>query len=106
MRNADEKAVRKIVAHYLHTHQTRDTAPLEAAHVDKLIEKVRKMISNAGFGITVTQDHNGAWGPMGQTLITLRFADGSDHIEMSMAIRSVSSYDADEADLRFRQENK
>lgn len=103
-----EKDVRDIIAHYLHTHQPHETAPLEAVDVERILRDMRIRIhEKAGFGVTLTQDHNGAWGPLGQRLLTLRFNDtGGDFIEVSLVVRSVTSQAADKAHMSYLQEDK
>jgi hypothetical protein len=64
--------------------------------VDAILETMRKMISSK-FGVTLQQDPNGTWGPMGKRYVTVRFTDpvSLDRIEVSMAIESVRSQNAD-----------
>lgn len=108
MNQKDRREVDEAIAHYLHTHQRRERAPLQADHVERILRHMSNCLhSKAGFGVTITQDHNGAWGPMGQRLLTLRFGmDTDDHIEVSMVVRSISSYGADEAHMAYLQEDK
>lgn len=107
MKVSDQQEVREIVAHYLHTHQPSETAPLSRDHVERVLRLMTSEISSkTDFGVTLTQDHNGAWGPLGQRLLTLRFGDGKDHIEVSMIIQSVTSFHADQSHMAFLQEDK
>jgi len=100
----NEKQVRSIIAEYNHEHQSEE-APLELKHVELLIEEMRRRLANE-FGVTVTQDHNGAWGPLGQRLVTLRFYDDEDFVDISMAVVSVRSQRESRAHNAYLRENK
>lgn len=105
----NEKTVREIIARYLHTHQPRETALLAAEKVESVLKDMADRLHNkAGFGVTITQDHNGAWGLMGQRLVTLRWheANGQDFVEISMAVTSISSQNEDDAHMQALQEDK
>ncbi len=72
-----------------------ETAPLDREHVDRIIEDLRKRIANSGIGITVGQDHNGAWGRAGTTNMTLRFSHNKDLVQVSFELVQVSSSQED-----------
>lgn len=69
---------------------------------DKVAQCVAQLQSELAknFGITITKDHNGAWGPMGKVRVTLRTylpGDNEDLITFSLSLDSISSYADDEA---------
>jgi hypothetical protein len=87
---------------------SQEPAWLEREHTERLLEILRTNIAQ-NMGVTLQQDHNGAWGPMGKWYLTMRFSDGTgitaDHIEVRAEITSVSSdHENDEEDRRNRED--
>lgn len=94
-----ERRIREMMDGYAHAHQPREIAPLERDHVNRILNELTDRIhSKAGFGVTLTEDHNGAWGgQLGQRLLTLRFSDSKkDFITVSMVVKEISSFGTDE----------
>lgn len=83
----------------------KDIAPLSSRKTEEIIEKMRKLLASE-FGVTVQQDHNGAWGRQGTTYVTLRFRDDNDFYEISMQVEDVRSENADEEFKQLEAENK
>lgn len=107
MKLRDEDRVREIIAHEKHIHQPWETAPLTSAQVERILRVLSDALHDkAGMGVTITQDHNGAWGPMGQRLVTLRFNVDGDHTEVSMVVKDISSQAEDEAHNAYLREDK
>ena len=85
------------------------TAPLNRAFVERILEHVRKGQTKAGFGVTLQEDHNGAWGPIGKRYLTVRFSDpqcADDLVEVMMEVVSVTSRHADAELNAYLNEDK
>lgn len=86
-----------------------ETAPLGREFVDRVLEYVRSGQAIAGFGVTLQEDHNGAWGQLGKRYLTIRFADPknkNDLVEVQMEISNVVSYLADKGLNAYLNEDK
>lgn len=103
-----KRDVEDMIRSHAHVNQSRETAPLDRSTVGRILETMTtRMHTKAGFGVTLTEDHNGAWGgQVGQRLLTLRFGDGKDHFTVSMVIKEISSYAADEHNHALKIEDK
>lgn len=82
-----------------HPHET---APIGRDKVEEALEDFRKRIARSGFGFTIQTDHNGAWGRMGKTYITLR----SDDLTYSLELTRITSYHADYIHNTYLKEDK
>ena len=84
-------------------------APLPRHYVDKALEHVRSSIARS-MGVTLQEDHNGAWGPIGKRYLTVRFrhpdGDPQDMTEVMLEVVSVGSYLEDEYRDRLAREDK
>lgn len=69
--------------------------PLSETLTDTLLKRLRNQLSDTGMGVTLQEDHNGAWGQLGARHLTVRFSHGGDHIEIGMKIDSVRSFNED-----------
>lgn len=79
-----------------------ERAYLTAQETDNIIEQMRTKIARE-FGVTITQDHNGAGnGDAGSRYMTLRFGDCT----VSTKILSVESHEANAEHNAFLQEDK
>ena len=74
-------------------------AQLLREQVETHLEQVRTKLAKE-FGVTVTEDTSGAWGPIGARYVTLRHND----MEVFMLIQNISSWKADKA-LRDSETN-
>lgn len=72
---------------------------LERKEVNSALEYMRTMLAKQ-FGVTLTEDVNGAWGPMGTHRVTLRFTDPKQKdlgmICVTMAVEELSSSTVDQ----------
>ena len=85
-----------------------DIAPLDRETVEKIVEHMRKQIAGQ-MGVTLQEDHNGAWGRAGARYLTVRFGnpdDKSDLVEVHMEIKSIRSSAADDEEHAYQTADK
>lgn len=80
-------------------------APLPRHYTEAILEALRQKLAKT-FGVTLTEDHNGAWGPAGVRRFTLRFNHERDHVEVMLAVGAVSSRAEDRAQDAYEREDK
>lgn len=103
---ADRRTIMEMISEYLHENQTHEMCPLSEDNVDERLDHLRELLSAAKMGVTLTRDHNGAWGPMGQSLFTLRFDYNGDHTEVSLVVNKVTSWNLDQQHNAWLREDK
>jgi len=79
-----------------------ETAQMGRDKVEEALEDFRKRIARSGFGVTIQTDHNGAWGRMGKTYVTLRSGD----LTYSLELTQLTSYHADHIHNTYLNEDK
>lgn len=84
-------------------HEPADYTPASLSHeqVDAALEQMRKRMASV-FGVTLVQDHNGAWGMAGARHVTLRFGD----FNVSLQVTQVTSHTADAQQAAWEREDK
>lgn len=93
--------LRKPPIPIIHDRSIDGTASLSAAETDNALEQMRQKLAQ-NFGVTLTQDHNGAGGNAGGRYLCLRFGD----ITVSMTITQIASYQADSQLAAWEREDK
>lgn len=71
--------------------------PLNLDHTQTILEEMRLLlVESKKFGVTLVEDDNGAWGPLGACYLTLRFTNSNDdHVEVMMRVDRVVSRDVE-----------
>lgn len=80
-----------LIADQKRRSQPFETAPLDRRNVETTFDVLRRKLTGV-VGITLVQDHNGAWGQAGLNYLTLRFndPDGDGLITVQTVVQKVS----------------